>query len=122
MFVVQLAAECYEKQRMIKAIKNNYGMEIDDRDYDIHVANKKSLSLFFIGLLFIILSFAFGTQIPSFIAELINIVGWVALWEMCENLLLNNAAKRTERIYKLQLYDSEVKFVFDNEEIQEDKK
>lgn len=111
-----------EQTRIKKVIKNNYGMEIDDRDYDIHVANKKSLSLFFIGLLFIILSFAFGTQIPSFIAELINIVGWVALWEMCENLLLNNAAKRTERIYKLQLYDSEVKFVFDNEEIQEDKK
>lgn len=111
-----------EQTRIKKVIKNNYGMEIDDRDYDIHVANKKSFSLFFIGLLFIILSFAFGTKIPSFIAELINIVGWVALWEMCENLLLNNAAKRTERIYKLQLYDSEVKFVFDNEEIQEDKK
>ena len=111
-----------EQTRIKKVIKNNYGMEIDDRDYDIHVANKKSFSLFFIGLLFIILSFAFGTKIPSFIAELINIVGWVALWEMCENLLLNNAAKRTERIYKLQLYDSEVKFVFDNEENQEDKK
>lgn len=107
-----------EQTRIKKVIKNNYGMEIDDRDYDIHVANKKSCSLFFIGLLFIILSFAFGTQIPSFIAELINIVGWVALWEMCENLLLNNAAKRTERIYKLQLYDSEVKFIFnENEEI-----
>ena len=105
-----------EQTRIKKVIKNNYGMEIDDRDYDIHVANKKSCSLFFIGLLFIILSFAFGTQIPSFIAELINIVGWVALWEMCENLLLNNAAKRTERIYKLQLYDSEVKFIFNEDE------
>ena len=100
-----------EQTRIKKVIKNNYGMEIDDRDYDIHVANKKSCSLFFIGL-----SFAFGTQIPSFIAELINIVGWVALWEMCENLLLNNAAKRTERIYKLQLYDSEVKFIFNEDE------
>lgn len=105
-----------EQTRIKKVIKNNYGMEIDDRDYDIHVANKKSCSLFFIGLLFIILSFAFGTQIPPFIAELINIVGWVALWEMCENLLLNNAAKRTERIYKLQLYDSEVKFIFNEDE------
>lgn len=105
-----------EQTRIKKVIKNNYGMEIDDRDYDIHVANKKSCSLFFIGLLFIILSFAFGTKIPSFIAELINIVGWVALWEMCENLLLNNAAKRTERIYKLQLYDSEVKFIFNEDE------
>lgn len=111
-----------QQLRIKKVIKNNYGLEIDDRDYDIHVSNKKSFSLFFIGLLFIILSFAFGTQIPSFIAELINIVGWVALWEMCENLMLNNVEKRTERIYKLQLYDSEVKFVFDDKENKEDKK
>ena len=111
-----------EQTRIKKVIKNNYGMEIDDRDYDIHVANKKSCSLFFIGLLFIILSFAFGTKIPSFIAELINIVGWVALWEMCENLMLNNSAKRTERIYKLQLYDSEVKFVFNEDEQNTNKK
>ena len=105
-----------EQSRIKKVIKNNYGMEIDDRDYDIHIANKKSLSLFLLGIVFIILSFALEQHFASFIVEFLNIVGWVALWEMCENLMLNNVEKRTERIYKLQLYDSEVKFVFDDEE------
>lgn len=36
--------------------------------------------------------------------------------------MLNNAEKRTQRLYKLQLYDSEIKFMFpqlkENEEIE----
>ena len=107
-----------QQLRVKKVIKNNYGMEIDDRDYDIHVANRKCISLFFMGLIFMLLSFALHGKVTQFVVEFFSIAGWVALWEMCENLLLNNAAKRTERIYKLQLYDSEVKFVFDNEENQ----
>lgn len=52
----------------------------------------------------------------KFLTEFLYIAGWVALWEMCEALMLNNAEKRTERINKLQLYDSEVKFVFDTDD------
>ena len=111
-----------QQLRIKKVIKNNYGLEIDDRDYDIHVSNKKSLSLFFIGILILILSYALENILLEVFLEFLYIAGWVALWEMCENLMLNNVEKRTERIYKLQLYDSEVKFVFDDEENKEDKK
>ena len=54
----------------------------------------------------------FLSLIKEVFLEFLYIAGWVALWEMCENLMLNNVEKRTERIYKLQLYDSEIKFVF----------
>lgn len=101
-----------QQLRIKKVIKNNYGLEIDDRDYDIHVSNKKSLSLFFIGILILILSYALENVLLEVFLEFLYIAGWVALWEMCENLMLNNVEKRTERIYKLQLYDSEIKFVF----------
>lgn len=101
-----------QQLRIKKVIKNNYGLEIDDRDYDIHVSNKKSLSLFFIGILILILSYALENILLEVFLEFLYIAGWVALWEMCENLMLNNVEKRTERIYKLQLYDSEIKFVF----------
>ena len=101
-----------QQLRIKKVIKNNYGLEIDDRDYDIHVSNKKSLSLFFIGILILILSYALENILLEVFLEFLYIAGWVALWDMCENLMLNNVEKRTERIYKLQLYDSEIKFVF----------
>ena len=47
-----------QQLRVKKVIKNNYGMEIDDRDYDIHVANRKCISLFVLGILILILSYA----------------------------------------------------------------
>ena len=109
--------EISEEQQLIikKVIKNNYGMEIDDRDYDIHVANRKCISLFFMGLVFMLLSFALHNKVTQFVVEFFSIAGWVALWEMFEVLMLNNSAKRTERLYKLQLYDSEIRFAFPKE-------
>lgn len=105
-----------QQLRIKKVIKNNYGMEIDDRDYDIHVANRKCISLFFLGFFFMILSFALQDKVMQFLVEFLSIAGWVALWEMFESLMLNNAEKKTQRLYKLQLYDSEIKFKFDNNE------
>ncbi len=105
-----------QQLRVKKVIKNNYGMEIDDRDYDIHVANRKCISLFFMGLIFMLLSFALNGKVTQFVVEFFSIAGWVALWEMFEVLMLNNAAKRTERLYKLQLYDSEIRFAFPKEQ------
>lgn len=101
-----------QQLRIKKVIKNNYGMEIDDRDYDIHVANKKSFTLFIVGILILILSYALENILLEVFLEFLYIAGWVALWEMCEVLMLNNAEKRTERLYKLQLYDSEIRFKF----------
>ena len=104
-----------QQLRVKKVIKNNYGMEIDDRDYDIHVANRKCISLFFMGLVSMLLSFALHNKVTQFVVEFFSIAGWVALWEMFEVLMLNNSAKRTERLYKLQLYDSEIRFAFPKE-------
>lgn len=101
-----------QQLRIKRVIKNNYGMEIDDRDYDVRVANRKCISLFFLGACILILSYALEDILIEFLVEFLYIAGWVALWEMFESLMLNNAEKRTERINKLQLYDSEIKFIF----------
>ncbi|MBQ8299724.1 MAG: hypothetical protein IJX99_07750 [Clostridia bacterium] len=102
-----------EQQRIKKVIKNNYGMDIDDRDYDVRVTNQKCIFLFILGTILLLAAFAIEGKLSEFIEEFLYIAGWVAIWEMCENLLLDNAKKRTERLNKLQLYDSEVTFVFD---------
>ena len=107
--------EISEKDQLCikKVIKNNYGMEIDDRDYDVKTANKKCISLFFLGAFFLLLSYALDEYLIEFLKEFLYIAGWVALWEMFESLMLSNSEKRTERINELQLYDSEIRFVFD---------
>lgn len=102
------------QNRIRKVIKNNYGMEIDDRDYDVKVAWQKSMLLFFVGILLLIIAYALTEKVYAFVEEFLFIAGWVALWEMFEELTLQNAEKRTERLNKLQLYDSEVIFLFEN--------
>lgn len=102
-----------EQQRIRKVIKNNYGMDIDDRDYDVRVTNRKCIFLFILGTILLLTAIAIEGKLSAFVEEFFYIAGWVALWEMCESFLLGNAEKRTERLNKLQLYDSEVTFVFD---------
>ena len=47
------------KIKMIKAIRNNYGMDIDDADYDIARVNRRSLVYGLIGLIILIINFNF---------------------------------------------------------------
>lgn len=102
-----------EQIKVKKIIKNNYGMEIDDRDYDVKVSTQKSALLFILGMILLLVSFALEGKIPEFLEEFIYIAGWVSLWEMFESLVLENNQKRVERLNNLQLYDSEITFIFD---------
>jgi len=102
-----------EQERVRKIIKNNYGMEIDDRDYDVKVANRKSFFLFILGTILLLISIAIEGKFSAFLEEVIYIAGWVALWEMFESLVLENNEKRIERLNNLQLYDSEIRFIFE---------
>lgn len=102
-----------EQERIRKVIKNNYAMDIDDRDYDVKVSNIRSFLLFILGTVLLILATALENKITLFSKEFLYIAGWVSIWEMFETLLLGNTKKKVERLYKLQLYDSDVIFVFD---------
>ena len=103
--------------KMIKAIKNNYGMDIDDIDYDIRMHNYKSIILFLIGAFLIFLSFIFANLsfgLSGFIAEFFMISGWVFIWDMVETISLTRSELISKRINKLQLYDAEITFIFDD--------
>ncbi|MBO5397916.1 MAG: hypothetical protein J6A36_03185 [Clostridia bacterium] len=102
-----------EQNRIRKNFKSNFGMEIDDIDYSIKEANKKATTLFVFGTIFLILSYLLYSHVWDFFYELVNIAGWVALWDMVEILILDNDESRIERLNKLQLYDANVTFIFD---------
>ena len=48
--------DVYTQQKMARAIKNNYGIEIDDVDYELREDHKKSLILLAIGLVLIVIN------------------------------------------------------------------
>ena len=114
----QIDEELQEKIR--KNIKNNYGMEIDDNEYDLASNNRRALIFAVVGLILL----AIHILIEDFgrlFADFLSVVWWVAIWDMVEILILANQDIKWKRLNNQQLYDSTVKFVFDDkvqEEIQ----
>lgn len=105
-----------QQQRIKKVFKSNYGSDIDDIYYDIRMHNYKSIVLFLFGAFLIFMSFIFNNltfALAEFIAEFFMISGWVFIWDIVETISIKRSELITKRINKLQLYDAEITFIFD---------
>jgi len=103
-----------------KNIKNNYGMEIDDNEYDLSVNNRRAWWFAIVGMLLLIFNIL-TEHISSIFSNFISVVWWVAIWDMVEILVIGNQEIRWKRLNNQQLYDSTVEFVFDDKENKEEK-
>ena len=99
--------------KMIKAIKNNYGMDIDDIDYDISKINSRSLIYGIVGILILIINLVTEPILGEVLSNFICVVWWVAIWEMVELQTIEKSDAKWKRLNYQQLYDSEITFVFD---------
>ena len=105
------------KTKMIKAIRNNYGMDIDDADYDISKVNTKSWMFGLVGLFILVLNILTEKYIGAVLSNFICVVWWVAIWEMIELQTIEKNDLKWKRLNYQQLYDAEITFVFDKETI-----
>ena len=106
-----------QQQRIKKVFKSNYGSDIDDIDYELRMHSYKSILYFLFGAFFIFMSFIFNKlsfALAEFIAEFFIISGWVFIWEMVETFSIKRSELISKRINKLQLYDAEISFIFDD--------
>lgn len=101
------------KEKMIKAIKNNYGMEIDDADYDIARINNKSFIYGLLGIVILIINLITEKYIGPVLSNLICVIWWVAIWEMAELQTIDKSDLKWKRLNYQQLYDAEITFKFD---------
>ena len=99
--------------KMIKAIRNNYGMDIDDADYDISRINIKSWIFGLVGLFILVLNILTEKYIGAVLSNFICVVWWVAIWEMVELQTIEKTDLKWKRLNYQQLYDAEITFVFD---------
>lgn len=99
--------------KMIKAIKNNYGMDIDDIDYDISKINSRSLIYGIVGILILIINLITEPILGEVLSNFICVVWWVAIWVMVELQTIEKSDAKWKRLNYQQLYDSEITFVFD---------
>lgn len=103
-----------EMEKAKKCIKNNFGEEIDDIEYDIKKLNDKSLLLILFGLLLLIFSYAARKYIDNILTEFLSVIWWIGIWDSVEIQLLDKTHNKWERLNYQQLYDSETVFVFDH--------
>ena len=105
------------QEKMVKSIRNNYGIEIDDTDYEIMLANRRSIIMAIIGFIVLILNiFAdryFGEW--SVISNFLCVVWWVAFWDMIEIQTMDKSENKAKRLNYQQLYDAQISFVFEDE-------
>lgn len=106
-----------QQERIKRIIKNNYGMEIDDLDYENRLESYTSTALFIIGTLLLILYFILPETTLSILKEMILLISWVILWDIVENAIFTSSRRRIERLNILQIYDSKIEFVFDKNEL-----
>ena len=106
-----------QQQRIKKVFKSNYGSDIDDIDYELRMHNHKAFLYLLFGAFFIFMSFIFSKlsfSLAGFIAEFFMISGWVFVWDMVETVSIKRSELISDRINKLQLYDAEITFIFDD--------
>lgn len=100
-----------QKENMVKAIRNNYGMEIDDIDYEINKVNAKSFLYGIIGIVILIINLLTEKLIGPVLSNFICVIWWVAIWEMAELQTMDKPNLKWKRLNYQQLYDSEITFV-----------
>lgn len=103
-----------KQEKMKKAIRNNFGMEIDDIEYDIRVENRRSFFLLIIGIILIAVNIILDKHYEnSILTNFLCVVWWVAIWNVIEIQTLDKRENKEKRLNYQQLYDAEIKFVFD---------
>lgn len=103
------------QERMVKSIRNNYGIEIDDIDYEMYLANIKSLVLAVIGFILLVLNIMLEKYVGSIVSNFLCVVWWVAIWDMIEIQTMDKSDNKAKRLSYQQLYDAQITFVFDDE-------
>lgn len=104
------------KEKMIRAIRNNYGMEIDDIDYDLNKVNTRSWIYGIVGIAILAFNLLTEKIIGEVLSNFICVVWWVAIWEMVELQTIDKPDLKWKRLNHQQLYDAEITFVFDEDE------
>ena len=105
-----------QKERVRQTIKNNYGMEIDETEYDIMLQNRRSIILFVIGVITLIFYLLADRYFNSnVISELLCIFWWVAIWNVIEIQLMDKKENKDKRLNYQQLYEAKITFVTEPE-------
>lgn len=83
-----------EKNDIVDMIREYFGLSIRETLIYYKYNNFKKIVLFVLGIILIYISHFVGTINDFLISEVFLIIGWVAIWEVFENILLVESKKK----------------------------
>lgn len=83
-----------EKNDIVDMIREYFGLSIKETLIYYKYNNFKKIVLFILGIILIYISHFVGTINDFLISEVFLIIGWVAIWEVFENILLVDSKKK----------------------------
>ena len=103
------------KDRMTRAIRNNYGIEIDDIEYEMMLEDRRSIVFFIVGVILLVINIIFEQKMGSILSNFLCVIWWVAIWDLVEMQIMDKSEHKWKRLNYQQLYDAEIRFVCDIE-------
>ena len=104
------------QKEMIKTIKNNYRLEIEEIHRNRQGEDHKSKILLVSGIILLIINLLIDRFLKSsIISNLVCVVWWVAIWDMIELQTLDKSESNNQEQLYQQLHSAEIMFVFPND-------
>ena len=100
------------QEKMENSIRNNYGIEIDDVDYEMMIQNRRALIMFIFGIILLAINILIERYVNPVLSNFICVVWWVAIWDMIEIITIEKSDNKFRRLNYQQLYESKIEFVF----------
>lgn len=99
-----------EQQQVIKMIQTYFTHRISEVNNYYKFNSLKKVILFTLGLIFILISNLWKVKNDFLFSEIFLIIGWVAIWEVVENILLIETKKKYQYKYLQKLQKSKIVF------------
>lgn len=99
-----------EKEHYKKLIIKEFKESNDEIEYEIKEGNKKKITLFLIGVFFIIASYFFSHIMGEILEEVLMVFGWVVLWEVAYAIFFTDVTRRRKIKRNNQIIHSNITY------------
>lgn len=109
-------ARTEQREILVQAIKNHYGLILEDKRQDLQTNLLTIIALFLAGVLLLAFSYYLSSNnMGQLFTDIINIAGTFSLWEMVDLYLLDRRQKRIDKLNAAQTYTAKIVFSGDEE-------
>ena len=99
-----------EQTQYRKIIRKEFRESLADLENLRRKSNMKRVSLFLIGLFSFLIQMRLGEYIGTVISEIINIIGWVCIWEFIYSILFTAISRKNDIDRLRQILNAEIEF------------